>query len=140
MAERGRQATLTEEIEAAGANWLSVLAKESGTGATDSATFETVAVTPDHPRITLLSMIAPSPDWFVGVFGLSLLDVEGAWVETLTVDLFPWDAGTEEGGEFSFDNAATAPPGAITGLRGVGKFSDAPIATLTFTQSEGTAD
>ena len=133
MAERGRTATLTKEIEAAGANALSVLRKESGSGATDSSTFESVVLTADHPHITLLSMIAPSPDWFVGVFGLSLLDAEGGWVEALTVDLHPWDAGTEEGDEFSFDNAATVPQGTITSLRGASMFSDAPMATLTFT-------
>ncbi len=134
MAERGRTATLTKEIEAAGANALSVLRKESGSGATESSTFESVVLTADHPRITLLSMIAPSPDWFVGVFSLSLLDAEGGWVEALMVDLHPWDAGTEEGEEFSFDNAATVPQGTITSLQGTGKFSsDAPMATLTFT-------
>ena len=133
MAERGRTATLTKEIEAAGANALSVLRKDSGSGATDSSTFEAVVLTADHPRITLLSMLAPSPDWFVGVFGLSLLDAEGGWVEALTVDLHPWDAGTEEGDEFSFDNAATVPHGTITSLRGASMFSDAPMATLTFT-------
>ena len=37
MAERGRTATLTKEIEAAGANALSVLRKESGSGATESS-------------------------------------------------------------------------------------------------------
>ena len=137
MAERGRTATLTEEIQAAGANALSVLRKESGPGATASDTFEAVTLTADHPRITLLSMIAPSPDWFVGVFGLSLLDGEGRWVEALTVDLYPWDAGTEGGDDFSFDNAATVPPGTIVGLRGTGKFSDAPIATMTFTLQSG---
>ena len=133
MAERGRTATLTKEVEAAGANALSVLRKESGSGATDSSTFESVVLTADHPRITLLSMIAPSPDWFVGVFGLSLLDAEGGWVEALTVELHPYDAGTEEGDEFSFDNAATVPQGTITSLRGANMFSDTPIATLTFT-------
>ena len=138
MAERGRTATLREGIEAAGKNALSVLVKDSGSGATGSSRFEAVTLTADHPRITLLSMIAPSPDWFVGVFALSLLDAEGGWVETLTVDLFPWDAGTEEGDGLSFDNAATTPPGTITGIRGMGPFSDAPIATLTFTRSDGT--
>ena len=133
MAERGRTATLTKEIEAARPNALSVLRKESGPGATDTDTFESVTLTADHPRITLLSMIAPSPDWFVGVSGFSLLDGEGGWIESLTVDLFPWDAGTEEGDDFSFDNAATTPPGTITSLRGTGKFSDAPMARLTFT-------
>ena len=133
MAERGRTATLTKEIEAAGANALSVLRKDSGSGATESSTFESVVLTADHPRITLLSMIAPSPDWFVGVFGLSLLDAEGGWVEALTVDLHPYDAGTEDGEEFSFDNPATVPQGTITSLRGASMFSDAPMATLTFT-------
>ena len=133
MAERGRTATLTKEIEAAGTNALSVLRKESGSGATESTIFESVVLTADHPRITLLSMIAPSPDWFLGVFGLSLLDAEGGWVEALTVDLHPYDAGTEEGEEFSFDNAATVPQGVITSLRGASRFSDAPMATLTFT-------
>ena len=134
MAERGRTATLTAEIEAAGADALSVIARKGGPGATATATIEPVTVTADHPRITLVSMIAPSPDWFVGVFGLSLLDAEGAWVETLTVDLFPWDAGTEGGDDFSFDNAATVPPGTIVSLKGTGKFSDAPMATFTFTR------
>ena len=134
MAERGRTATLTKEIEAAGANARRVLVKESGSGTTGSSTFEAVTLTTDHPRITLLSMIAPSPDWFVGVSGLSLLDAEGAWVESRRVGLFPWDAGTEEGEALSFDNAATVPQGTITPLRGVAPFSDAPIATLTFTR------
>ena len=133
MAERGRTATLTKEIEAAGANALSVLRKDSGSGATESSTFDSVVLTADHPRITLLSMIAPSPDWFVGVFGLSLLNAEGGWVEALTVDLHPYDAGTEDGEEFSFDNAATVPQGTITSLRGASMFSDAPMARLTFT-------
>ena len=137
MAERGRTATLTEEIQAAGPNALSVLRKDSGPGATASDTFEAVTVTADHPRITLLSMIAPSPDWFVGVFGLSLLDAEGNWADALTVNLYPWDAGTEEGDDFSFDNAATVPPGTIVSLRGTGRFSDAPIATLTFSLQSG---
>ena len=137
MAERGRTATLTEEIQAAGANALSVLRKESGPGATASDTFDAVTVTADRPRITLLSMIAPSPDWFVGVFDLSLLDAEGNWIEALTVDLHPWDAGTEEGDDFSFDNAATTPHGTITSLQGTDRFSDAPIATMTFTLQSG---
>ena len=137
MAERGRTALLTEEIQAAGANALSVLRKESGSGVTEPSTFESVTVTADHPIITLLSMIAPSPDWFVGVFGLSLRGDDGNWIEALTVNLHPYDAGTEEGEEFSFDNPATVPHGTITRLRGEGRFSDAPIATMTFTLQSG---
>ena len=35
-----------------------------------------VEVSEDYPHLTLASMIAPSPDWFIGVNNLSLLDEE----------------------------------------------------------------
>lgn len=76
----------------------------------------------DKPFISLVSMIAPSPDWFVGVSGLSLLE-GGNWVESLSVDLRPYDAGTEDGTSFSLFNAATAPREPITMLSG----SDSPF-------------
>ena len=66
----------------------------------------------DKPEITLISMIAPSPDWFVGVSGLSLLD-ENGWIPNLVVDLRPWDAGTENGFSFDLFNLATNPQGVI---------------------------
>ena len=141
MAELGRTSTLASEVQAAQPNALSVLQGSGGNiGPASSSTISTVTLTTDHPRVTLLSMVAPSPDWFVGVSGLSLLDGQGDWLASRSVDLYPWDAGTEEGAEFSLSNAATSPQGVITSLLGVGKFSNAPIATLTFTrQSINTA-
>ena len=141
MAELGGTSTLATEVNRAKPNALSVLQGSGGNiGPASSSTISTVTLTTDHPRVTLLSMVAPSPDWFVGVSGLSLLDAHGDWLASRTVDLYPWDAGTEEGTEFSLSNAATSPQGVITSLRGVGKFSNAPIATLTFTrQSINTA-
>ena len=53
------------------------------------------------------------------------------------MNLYPWDAGTEEGDDFSFDNAATVPHGTITSLRGMDPFSDAPMATMSFTLQSG---
>ena len=55
---------------------------------------ETVTLTTGHPRVTLLTMVASSPDWFVGVFRLSLRDSGGNWLVSHSVDLFPYDAGT----------------------------------------------
>ena len=52
--------------------------------------------------------------------------------QSLTVDLFPYDAGTEEGTEFSLTNDATSPQGTIASIKGTGKFSNEPIATLVF--------
>ena len=62
------------------------------------------------------------------------------WLASHTVDLFPYDAGTEEGTEFSLSNAATSPQGTITSMKGTGKFSDEPIATLTFTRQSVTPE
>ena len=77
-------------------------------------------------------MIGPSPDWFVGISGRSLLDASDQWEPRVEIDLFPYDAGTEEGDEFSLSNPATDPQGVITSIRGTGPFSNEPMARLTF--------
>lgn len=110
---------------------LAVFEKEPARGGTARTTIEFEA-TRDDPLVTLVTMIAPSPDWFVGVSGLSLLDGQGRWLTSRNVDLFPYDAGTEEGEDFSLDNPATVPRGTITRIRGMGPFTDAPMAKLTF--------
>ena len=101
--------------------------------ALSGSTALTAALTTSHPRVTLLAQVWPSPDWFVGVSGLGLLSAEGLWRRAHQVSLYPWDAGTEEGSEFSIWNYATYPPEPISSIRGRGKFSTEPIATLTFT-------
>ena len=132
MAELGGTSTLKSEINAAMPNALAVIEKSIASGGTATATVD-ITLTTDHPLVTLTSMLAPSPVWFVGVSGLSLRNAaDDGWQPSLSVNLFPWDAGTEEGTEFSLNNAATSPQGTIASLRGMGKFSDQPIATLTF--------
>jgi len=44
-------------------------------------------VSSTHPLVTLVSMLGPSPDWFVGVSGLEMRD-GNTWRDTITVDLF----------------------------------------------------
>ena len=136
MAEDGGYTTLRNEINAAGADRLSVVQGTSDSiSPTATVTFSDVSLTTDHPRVTLVTMIAPSPDWFVGVSGLSMLDSSGDWKASVSVDLYPWEAGTEDGTEFSLSNDATDPQGVITDLRGTGKFNDNKMATLTFTRT-----
>ena len=132
MAELGGTAGLEAEVTAAMADALSVL-KGSGNISPTWLQSLTTTLTSEHPRVTLLTMVAPSPDWFVGVSGLLLLNSEGRWLRSHEVELYPWDAGTEDGGEFSLTNDATVPPGVITSIRGTGKFSTEPIARLSFT-------
>ena len=113
-----------------------VIRQRIGQGGTSSKTF-TIHVTADQPLITLLSMIGPSPDWFVGVSGLPLLDAAGHWTPRREIALFPYDAGTKEGDNFSRNHPPTVPQGEITILRGMGAFSDQPLARLTFVRRQG---
>ena len=138
VAELGFTGTFKSEINA-NSNAVSVIEQSVSGGGTGSATFD-ITVTDTHPRVTLLSMIGPSPDWFVGISGRSLLNAQDQWMSTLEIDLFPYDAGTEEGTEFSLSNLATSPQGVITSIKGMGKFSNVRMARLTFTrQSVNTA-
>ena len=132
MAEAGGTSALKSEIDAAMLNALAVIEQSIASGGTATATVD-ITLTTDHPLVTLTSRVAPSPDWFVGVSGLSLRNAaDDGWQPSLTVELFPYDAGTEEGTEFSLNNAATSPQGTIASIKGTGKFSNEPIATLTF--------
>ena len=135
VAELGSTGTFRSEILAAGSDVASVVRHLVSGGGRGSATFE-IRVTRDHPLLTLLSMIGPSPDWFVGVSRLSLLDGTSQWYANHSVNLYPYDAGTEDGDEFSLGNPATSPQGTITSLRGMGKFSNAPMATLSFVRKD----
>lgn len=65
-------------------------------------------VNASHPLVTFASMIAPSPDWFVGVSGFNLL-ADGDWVDDVTLRANVYDSGTETGSEFSLFNPAEDP-------------------------------
>ena len=132
VAETGFTGTFRSEV-AASPHTRSVIQQGVAGGGTGSATFN-IDVTRTHPRVTLLSMIGPSPDWFVGVSGVSLLDGADEWRESHVVDLFPYDAGTEEGDDFSLSNPDTSPQGVITRIAGTGPFSNVRMARLTFTR------
>ena len=138
MAEVGGVSDLKSEvqtaIDASPQTALSVLEGDTDSiGPATAKTLGNVELTSDFPRVTLTTMVAPSPDWFVGVSGLPLLDDQGRWLRTHELNLYPWDAGTEDGTEFSLSNAATNPRGVITSIRGTGKFSTERIASLSFT-------
>ncbi len=130
VAETGGTSRFRSELDAS-PHAATVISEGVASGGTGSATFS-IDVTTDHPLVTLLSMIGPSPDWFVGISGRSLLDASDQWEPRVEIDLFPYDAGTEEGDEFSLSNPATDPQGVITSIRGTGPFSNEPMARLTF--------
>ena len=140
LAEDGDSYTFRSEITAEGRNKDSVFQSSFSGHINPLATgnLEMVTLSTYHPRITLLTKIVPSPDWFTGVSGLSLLNEQGQWRQSHVVDLFPWDAGTEEGSGFSESNASTEPANIIKSIRGTGEFTTKPIARLTFTLQQVT--
>lgn len=116
MAERGSVTPLLEEV-AQFINEGSAQAELLGGGLGGSTT-QTVLefeVSIAYSKVTLVSMVAPSPDWFVGVNGLDLLD-EGSWLETSVIPLKVYDAGTDNGLQFASANSPSAPKVPITEL------------------------
>ncbi|KPJ01067.1 Spondin-1 [Papilio xuthus] len=59
--------------------------------------------------LSLASMFGPSPDWVVGVSGLELCNRDCSWAESKTIDLFPYDAGTDNGISYMSANSETIP-------------------------------
>jgi len=68
-----------------------------------------IMVKDQYSMVSLISMIAPSPDWFVGVDSLDLCGSDGKWKDNRVINLPLWDAGTESGTEFASTDIATMP-------------------------------
>ncbi|XP_044594540.1 spondin-1-like isoform X3 [Cotesia glomerata] len=60
-------------------------------------TFAVFRVDRKHHLMSLVSMIVPSPDWIVGVSGLELCLSNCSWIEHKELNLYPIDAGTDDG-------------------------------------------
>ena len=86
--------------------------------------------------ISFESMIAPSPDWFAGLDSYNLIQ-NGQWVKDITIYIYGYDAGTEEGDVFGYSNPATNPQQQVAFLTPAGASviangnpAIAPFATL----------
>jgi hypothetical protein len=114
MAELGSQSILLSEVNAAIAQGTASQGLSgSGIAAGTGLTTLRLSVDRSHPLATVTSMVAPSPDWFVGVRNLPLIE-RGRWVRRKSVTLFPYDAGTDSGKTFSSENLVTNPRGVIS--------------------------
>ena len=89
------------------------------------------------PFLTLVSMIAPSPDWFVGVDGIALQQ-GGCWTPRIETDLVGYDAGTDSGTTFAARDADVTPHqpiGPIDDLPAMVR--EVPFATLVLEREDG---
>jgi len=72
-------------------------------------TFAVFRVDRKHHLMSLVSMLGPSPDWIVGVSALELCLRNCSWFENKTLNLYPWDAGTDSGITYMSTNDVTSP-------------------------------
>lgn len=131
MAEVGSTGSLSSEIgQAIAAGTAGSVIQGGGAGSPGTAT-ATFTVDADFPLVSLTTMVAPSPDWFVGVHDLDLL-ASGDWTDSLVVPLFAYDAGTDSGTGFQSANANTVPRDPIA-LQVGGPFQGTtPLGTFRF--------
>lgn len=114
MAETGSKSTLSFEINGLINDQLAEnMLSGSGIGTSPGSVSLTFNVSQADPMVSLVTMIAPSPDWFVGVDSLNLRN-NGQWQETVTIDLHAYDAGTDSGNSYTASNQASNPPEAIS--------------------------
>jgi len=110
----------------------------SGISASPGSVNITFKLTKDFPFVTLVSMIAPSPDWFVGVDSLNLLE-NGSFVDEKVVILYAFDAGTDSGYTYTSPDKPTDPAVPIFKIDGYPfLYNDeiVPLGTFTFIKIE----
>ncbi|XP_014250507.1 spondin-1-like isoform X2 [Cimex lectularius] len=69
----------------------------------------TFRVDAKHHLVSLASMFGPSPDWIVGVSSLDLCSKQCTWKEKIELDLYPYDAGTDNGISYMSIKSASEP-------------------------------
>ncbi|XP_065219316.1 spondin-1-like isoform X2 [Planococcus citri] len=63
-------------------------------------TFAVFRVDKNHHLLSIISLIIPSPDWFVGVSGLELCN-KTEWIPDKIIDLYPYDLGLYDGLQYT---------------------------------------
>lgn len=89
-----------------------------------------IAVRRTHPLVTMVSMIAPSPDWFTGVQSLNMRDSNG-WRDEVVVDLLPFDGGTRLNNTWELFGPQNLPPAPVK-LIETAPLGGKTLGTITF--------
>lgn len=136
MAETGGRDPLNSEIS----TWISQksayeLLNGTGLPKGTSSGKGALTITKDHPLASVVSMIAPSPDWFVGVKDITLYR-NGTFVKDTTIWMESYDAGTDNGTSFTSVNEVSSPKQNISVIKdgplGNGRSVTPAVATVRF--------
>ena len=136
MAETGSKSTLLAEVDALrAAGRVGQALSGDFMGVSPGAVSMTFGVSESHPLVSLVTMLAPSPDWFVGVHDLDLF-AGGAWAGEIAVPLLVYDAGTDSGPSYTSPDQNTNPAAPIFLIEEAPFFASGevlPIGLFTFT-------
>ena len=138
MAETGGTSPLDDEINdrIASGEGLELVIGDYLNGGTGNIQVE-IRVDPEHPCVTLATMLAPSPDWYVAAVNINLLE-NGDFVTERSVYGRVYDAGTDLGISYSSDDDDADPQHPISLLVdppiGNGIAVASVIATVTFSR------
>jgi len=135
LSEEGKHTPLDEEIKAAIASDKAGMLYETGAlrDFSDSLV-TTVRVDDAHPLISLVAMVAPSPDWFTGVANVNLME-NGAWAASRTLDLIAFDSGGDDGTTYKAadkDNNPKKPTSKASTPHFVINGVTVPVGSVTF--------
>ncbi|XP_012289125.1 spondin-1 [Orussus abietinus] len=110
LAEWGSASGVEAELREK-ARHLKTLIKAAGLWYPDVNTNTTTnfKVDRNHPLVSVASMLGPSPDWVVGISKLNLCQKDCSWAKSMIIDLYPWDAGTDNGISYMSPNSETNP-------------------------------
>ena len=135
MAERGSKSPLDAEVmQAIAAGHAQFVLSGDALATSPGSVSLAFDITRAYPLVTLVTMVAPSPDWFVGVSGLPLF-ANGDWLPEVSVPLHPLDAGTDSGTTYQAADRESQPRQPIARLTGYPVSQDgavAPFGTMTF--------
>lgn len=114
LSEEGKHSPLDDEIQAAidAGNALEKF-ETGGLKNFNDSMVTTVRVDAAHPLISVVNMVAPSPDWFTGASSVNLLE-NGAWVRQRTITLPAYDSGGDDGKTYKAPDRDTNPKKATT--------------------------
>lgn len=130
MAELGSTGVLAQEVNGqVAAGHAGVVILGPGVFPTPGSASATFTATLAFSRATVVTMIAPSPDWFVGVSGLALL-VNGRWIDEIVIPLAPFDSGTDSGASYTSPDIDTVPQIPIAEIQGPPLSPGGPAASL----------
>lgn len=141
MAETGGTGQLLQEIQFAIDQGYALSGIEGG-GISNSpgSTAVDILVNRDYPLVTVVSMLAPSPDWFIGIDRQSLIDSNGEFIDSLTLELNLYDSGTDGGMRFTSadEDIPRSPIGLVNSFPGDSDFLDGQpaVGSLEFTRTQ----